>query len=152
MRYCKSTQMEPCVSKLALSLTQSISVKSSHTLKHWTPFMDHSWGRVQYVTFQEKTMRLNHDESVTSLAYLSRLFKHVTLVTLPSTHKFQSYSAIYNLFHDLLTSTYICTYPSKHSQLTKMAGVCLVSRFQKSPTRYLVLPSQQLPCLFSIGY
>ncbi len=36
---------------------------------------------VQYATFQEKKEGLNHEDSVTSLACLSRLFKHVSTLT-----------------------------------------------------------------------
>jgi hypothetical protein len=37
---------------------------------------------VQYATFQKKKESLNHEDSVTSLACLSRLFKRFTLITL----------------------------------------------------------------------
>ena len=36
---------------------------------------------VQYATFQEEKEGLNHEDSVTSLACLSRLFKHVSTLT-----------------------------------------------------------------------
>jgi hypothetical protein len=42
----------------------------------------HPYYYVQYATFQEKKESLNREDSVTSLACLSRLFKHVTLITL----------------------------------------------------------------------
>jgi hypothetical protein len=44
-------------------------------------------GHVQYATFQKEKKGLNHEDSVNSLACLSRLLKHVTLVTLLCTNK-----------------------------------------------------------------
>ena len=49
------------------------------------------WCPLQYATFQEKTTRLNHDDSVTSLAYISRLFKAMTSCVLLS---IQSYTTV----------------------------------------------------------
>ena len=49
---------------------------------------------VQYATFQEKTTRLNQEDSVTSLAYLSRLFKAMTSCVLLSNQSFTTVKLI----------------------------------------------------------
>jgi hypothetical protein len=52
---------------------------------------------VQYVTFQKEKKGLNHEDSVNSLACLSRLLKHVTLVTLLCTNKHTQVSKLTEL-------------------------------------------------------